>query len=249
MPGPFDGIFATVKETYEFFLDRANGYEFRGKPVRVAYPGTGLGCDGPLTVALDVRGDEIFSDMYAEPDYYHRLMDFIVESTIRRVRAWRAYLGLEMRPPAGSFADDAIQMISVDTYKELVLPYHKRYLDALFSGGPFQMHLCGNVQRHFPQIIHALNVNHFDTGFPINFETLRDKIGETIHINGGVRVDILLSGTSAQVREETRRILQSGVTRGGKFIMKEANNLPPNVPLENLWAMYETTREFGVYQY
>ena len=247
MPAPFDGIYARVKETYEYFLARACDYEYYGKPVTVQLPWVGLSSDGPLTVALDVRGDEIFSDMYLDPDYYHRLMTFIVDATLNKVKAWRDYLGLEPRPQVGGFGDDAIQMISTETYRELVLPYHKRLLEGMFGSGPHSMHICGNVQRHFPMLIHELNINHFDTGFPINFETLRDEIGDNVHINGGVRVDILLHGTPEDVAKETRRILQSGVMRGGKFIMKEANNLPPCVPLANLQAMYDTTREFGRY--
>ncbi len=236
-----------MKEFYLYFLARAVGYEFYGKPVRVALPGTGLYTDGPLTVALDVRGEEIFSDMLDDPDYYHQLMSFITEAAISKIKAWRAFLGQEMKPQCGAFADDVIQLISVDAYREHVLPYHKRLLDELYGGGPHSMHLCGDVQRHFPMLINELNVNSFDTGFPINFNTLRDEIGENVQINGGVHIDLLLNGTPEQVRAETRRILQSGIMRGGKFVMKEANNMPPRVPLENLWAMYETTRECGRY--
>jgi hypothetical protein len=31
--------------------------------------------------------------------------------------------------------------------------------------------------------------------------------------------------------------------------MKEANNMPPRTPLENIEAMYETVRRLGVYNY
>ena len=247
MPTPFDGIYSRVRESYEYFFDRAKDYEFYGKPVNIQLPWVGFSTDGPLTVALDVRGDEIFSDMYLDPDYYHQLMTFIVDATLAKVKDWREYLKLEPRPACGSIADDAIQMISVDCYQELVLPYHKRLMEGMFGAGPHAMHICGNVQRHFPMLIKELNINHFDTGFPINFDSLRDEIGENVHINGGVRIDILLHGTAAEVAAETHRILRSGILRGGKFIMKEANNLPPRVPYANLQAMYETVREFGRY--
>ena len=186
--------------------------------------------------------------MYVDPDYYHQLMTFLTEAAITKIKAWRAYLGLEMQPRCGGIADDCIQLISVESYREFVLPYHRRLLDALYGGGPHMMHICGDVQRHFPTLIRELQINHFDTGFPINFATLREEIGEDIHINGGVHIGLLLNGTPAQVRAETRRILQSGIMRGGKFVMKEANNLPPGVPLENMQAMYEATREFGRYK-
>lgn len=247
IPDPFSGVYGRVKECYEYFLERARSCEFHGKPVRVALPGSGLSTDGPLTVALDLCGDAILGDMLVEPEYYHRLMDLIVEATLRKARAWRAYLGIEARPQTGWFSDDAVQLISTDTYRECVLPYHRRLLDGLYAGGPYGMHLCGNVQRHLPTIARELNINHFDTGFPIDFAALRDELGDDVHVNGGVRVDILLSGSPATIREEVRRILSSGIMRGGKFVMKEANNMPPCTPEENVRAMYEATREFGVY--
>ena len=248
MPEPNSGIYATVFENYEYFVEKARNYEFYNKPVSVALPWTTLGTDGPLTVALDIRGDEIYTDMYLDEEYYDKLMSFIVDATINKVKYWRNRLGLELKPKEGGFSDDAIQLISTDTYMEKVYPYHKRILDELYDGGPFSMHLCGDVQRHLPTIIEKLNINHFDTGFPVNFETLRDEIGDDIHINGGVKVDILLLGTSEDVKNEAKRVLESGVTRGGKFILKEANNVPPRVPLENFYAMYSAAKEFGVYE-
>ena len=245
IPGPFDGFLAKVREYYEYFGDRASRELFHGKPVRVDQPG--LRSDGPFTIAVGIRGQEILYEMLADPDYYHALMDMITEATIQRIKAWREYHGVEKRPQSGGLADDAIQMLSTETYKACVLPYHKRFFEALYGEGPHGMHLCGNVQRHLPTIIQELNVHQFDTGYPIDFETLRDEVGEKVLIQGGVHIGILRNGSVGDVVTETRRILDSGITRGGKFILKEANNMPPCVPLENLWAMYETVREYGRY--
>lgn len=247
LPHPFDGIYARVRETYEYFLDRARDDEFHGKPVRVALPWVGLTTDGPLTVALDVRGDEIFSDMYLDPDYYHELMTFIVDATIRKIRAWRKYLGIEPRPPAASMGDDALQMISVDTYNELVLPYHQRLLQELWGEGPHALHLCGNVQRHLPNLVRKLNFTQFDTGYPIDFNTLRSQVGEHVQIQGGVPVDVLLRGTPETVMDKARDILRTNIMQGGRFILKEANNLPPGVPVANLQALYQAARCYGQY--
>jgi uroporphyrinogen-III decarboxylase len=174
-------------------------------------------------------------------------MDFIVTATLRRVKAWREYLGIGVKPARGGIADDIIQLISTDAYREHVLPYHKRLLGELYGSGPHQMHICGDVQRHFPTLIEELDIDRFDTGFPIRWETLRGEVGEGVHIQGGVHVNLLLNGTPDQVRAETRRILESGIMRGGRFILKEANNMPPRVPEANLRAMYETARERGRY--
>jgi uroporphyrinogen-III decarboxylase len=245
MPGPFDGFMGKVREYYEYFGERASRELFHGKPVHVDQPG--LRSDGPFTIAVGIRGQEILYEMLADPDYYHALMEFITEATIRRIVAWRAYHGVEERPQCGSLADDAIQMLSTETYKACVLPYHKQFFEALYGEGPHGMHLCGNVQRHLPTIVEELNVKSFDTGYPIRFETLREEVGEDVLIQGGVHVGILRNGSVEDVTRETKQILKSGIKRGGKFIMKEANNMPPLVPLENLWAMYETVRQYGRY--
>lgn len=248
IPGPFDGFMARVKEYYEYFLDKARDYEFYGRPVSI-YPPCPIAHGGPLTVAIGVRGHELLEDMLNDEDYFHRLMNFIVEATILRVRAWRQYLGMELRPKLGGFSDDAIQFLSARQYRDKVLPYHRRIAEALFDGGPLSMHLCGNVQRHLPVLVKEINVKTFDTGYPINFSTLRDEIGEDVEIYGGVPVTDLISRTPPEIYEIAKTILQSGILRGRRFVMKEANNMPPGTPLENIAAMYRAVKDFGVYHY
>jgi len=246
IPGPFDGIMGKIREYYELFKHLAAGREFYGKPVNIGLPHP-LGFDGLLTVANGLRGPELFEDMLNDEDYYHALMELVTEASIRRIKAWRELCGVDARPARGGIADDAIQFISTTLYREKVLPYHQRFVAALYGEGPLGMHLCGNVQRHLPTIVRELNVRSFDTGFPINFNTLREQVGEDVEIQGGVRVPDLLSCTPDQIYAIAKAILTSGIKRGGKFIMAEANDLAPCVPLANLEAMYRATRDFGKY--
>jgi hypothetical protein len=247
IPGPFDGILGKIREYYELFKDLAANREFYGRPVKIGLPQP-LGFDGILTVANGLRGPDIFVDMLEDEDYYHALMNLVTEASILRIKAWREYCGVDPLPLRGGIADDAIQFISTLLYRENVMPYQKRFLSALYGEGPFGMHLCGNVQRHLPTIIKELNVKSFDTGFPINFSTLRDQVGDDVEIRGGVKVPDLLNCSSEEIYIKARDILTSGMKRGGKFIMAEANDLAPCVPLQNLEAMYAATKEFGTYR-
>jgi len=246
IPGPFDGFMGKIREYYEFALHKAEQEEFYGRPVKINPP-VSLGTDGPLTVANGLRGAQLFEDMLNDEDYYHQMMSFVTEAIITRIRAWRAYLGQDPKPTFGGIADDAIQFISTRLYREKVLPYHRRIFSELFGEGPHSMHLCGNVQRHFPTLIRELNVKSFDTGFPINFTTLRDEVGEDVDIQGGVPVGSLLNESPQAIYQKAKEILASGIMRGGKFIMKEANDLAPCVPLANMEAMYTATHMFGLY--
>ncbi|MGD0005329.1 MAG: uroporphyrinogen decarboxylase family protein [Anaerolineaceae bacterium] len=245
-PAPFDGIMGQFKEFYEYFQHRATNYEFYGRPVHVDLP-TPLGTDGPFTVALGIRGTQFLEEITTDEDYFHELMSFVTQAIIARIQAWRKYIGVEERPLEGGLADDAIQFLSVSMYKEKVLPYHRQFFEALYGPGPHSMHLCGNVQRHLPTLVKEFNIQSFETGYPINFSSLRGEIGETVEIQGGIPVAELLEGSPAEVYRKTETILHSGIRQGGKFIMREANNLPPCVPLENLQAMYSATRQAGVF--
>ena len=247
IPDPFDGFMGHIREFYEFCVEKARNYAFYDREVHFSPP-VPLGSDGPLTVANGIRGTTIFEDMLVDENYYHQLMDLVTSAIIMRIRAWRKYLGLDPRPLHGWFADDAVQFLSTRMYREKVLPYHRRYYEALFGPGPHSIHLCGNVQRHLPTFVKELNVKSFDTGFPINFNTLRDEVGEDVEIQGGIPVSNLLNDTPAEIERRAKEILESGIRRGGRFIMKEANDLAPCVPLANLQAMYQVTRTYGKYE-
>jgi hypothetical protein len=246
LPDPFAGFMGQMREFYEYAVARASQETFHGRPVHVNYP-VALNTDGPLTVAQMLRGSQIFEEMLSDPGYFHQLMDFLTEAIIQRIRAWRGYLGLEPRPDRGGFADDAIQFLSARAYREHVLPYHKRLLAGLYGPGPHGVHLCGNVQRHFPTVIQELNIDNIDTGFPLDFTSLRDQVGEGVLIQGGVPVGELVNASAEQIYARTKSILQSGILRGGRFILKEANDLAPCTPLANLQAMYAAVHDFGKY--
>jgi uroporphyrinogen-III decarboxylase len=118
-----------------------------------------------------------------------------------------------------------------------------------FSDGPDRgIHLCGDATRHFPTIHEELQVNAFDTGFPVDFTWLREVLGPEVIIQGGPHIELLLHGSARDVHERTRRILQCGVMSGGKFILREGNNLAPKTPISNIEAMYASVRMHGNYR-
>ncbi|MFC1453144.1 uroporphyrinogen decarboxylase family protein, partial [Verrucomicrobiota bacterium] len=67
---------------------------------------------------------------------------------------------------------------------------------------------------------------------------LRRALGPDVEISGGVEAALLRDGTPEQCFDRARGILESGVKEGGRFILQEANNLPPCCPIENLQAVY-----------
>lgn len=207
-----------------------------------------MGFDGHLTIATCLRGEELYADIYLDPDYFQRLLEFLHQAVIIRNRALAKLFGHEVfTGKHGSFADDSIQLIGTDTYKESVLPFHRKWYGLWSEEGPHSIHLCGDATQHFPIIHEELHVNSFDTGYPVDHGWLRRSLGNDVQIYGGTEVSILLEGTPEQVYERTKEILKSGIMEGGRFVLREANNLPPNCPEENLAAMYNCCLEHGNY--
>ena len=246
VPDPFKcDMGAKALTFYERFRARADRETFLGRPIEIDHPPL-TWTDGPLTVACNLCGaDFVCEAILSDPDRLHKLLDFLTETIIQRVTAWRKLAGLPVPFDTFGFADDSVAMISAPMYRDHILPYHHRLCDALGTSAPRSIHLCGDSTRHFRTISEELNVQCFDTGFPVDFGALRKELGKGVRIQGGPHVDFLMRATPPAVRDEVQRILKTGILDGGMFVLRDGNNVAPYTPLENTEAMYHAGREFG----
>jgi len=234
-----------------------NKNTYKDRPILPPIFFLGEGTDGVLDLAYKLRGAEnILIDMYEDENYFHDLMDYITRNLIHRMTALRERRWTEepesedymqMKSSAFGLADDAITMISHETYKEFVFPYHKRFVDAFSDGSGISMHLCGANMQHFEGLSKDLGVKSFDTGYPIDFEKFRSLVGPDVAINGGPTVMRLKDGPIEAIESEVKRILGTGVAESGKFVMIAANNLAPQTPVEHIAAMYNAVKKYGTY--
>lgn len=205
----------------------------------------GVWTSGALTLAVALRGMEILTDFYEDPQYVHTLLEYINEGTIQRIRAHMKFFGLTHFEPDMFFADDAIQLISTKMLRQFLLPVYRKLVEEVAPGERVKIHLCGDATRHFKTLCDEIGAREFETGFPVDFGNLRRELGPDITIQGGPNIMVLLNGKPQEVREETRRILNSGIMEGGRFILREGNNLAPRTPFASLEAMYEEARSFS----
>jgi uroporphyrinogen-III decarboxylase len=116
-------------------------------------------CQGPLTTALSLIGyDKYCYWMYDCPKVVHGLMDLVTEALIAWVKAQKTHARIPMqsesyplgvRLPDGFggvwLSDDDSVIMGTDLYREFVMPYNSRVLEA-FGGGC--IHYCGNSNQH-----------------------------------------------------------------------------------------------------
>ncbi len=248
IPDPFAGGLAerTLRFMEHWEAKAKAGWTFLERPVAPQRVAPFTGTDGPMTLAVGVRGAENFlTDLMADPDYAHRLLDCLTEALVQQMAAWRRELGQPVQQDDFGFGDDACEFISEATYREFVLPHHRRLYDTFSTGEGRFIHLCGNAQHLYPTIHGELGIGWFDTGFPIDFDRLRRELGPETIVSGGPRVAFFIEDDAEPLLQETARILQSDILNGGLFVLQEGNNLPPRVPLERLRRFYEFGKTYG----
>ena len=193
------------------------------------------------------------TDMYENPKYFHDLMEYITRNVIRRMNAHREwswdhdpdYQGNREHKGNWGYADDSIAMFSTEQFKEFVLPYTRRLFNEFYDGNGCNIHLCGDATHHFKFLADTFNVKAFNTGFPVDHGWLRKQLGPDIQIDGGPTIMLVKDGTPEQIETEVKRICESGVMEGGKFVLIAANNLAPCTPVENIRALYDAGKKYG----
>lgn len=118
---------------------------------------------GPLNIALTLTGAQtLFIWMYEHPHAVHELMGFCTEALISWVKIQKKHAEHELCAdayphtlylPEGfggiAFSDDDLTVISSEQYRELVMPYNERLLDA-FGGGT--VHFCGSARHQIENL-------------------------------------------------------------------------------------------------
>ncbi|MGB9718405.1 MAG: uroporphyrinogen decarboxylase family protein [Thermoproteota archaeon] len=246
MPEPFSGFMARVRSFYEYFLKRKeDGYAYFGRPIGSIY--APIRTDGPFTIATNITNGFVVKLLYKNRGLAEEFLWFVAESIIERMKSWHRLLKISFPYEGFGFADDSIQLLSPRAYREFVLPLHKKIVNTFCSGRP-SIHLCGAVMQHLKTLKEELNISSIDTGFPLDLGRAREILGEDVVIQGGVRVTTLKQGPLNRIRDEVESILASGVTKGKRFVFRDANNVAPNTPVENLNFAYELVRKTGRYE-
>jgi len=138
-------------------------------------------CQGPLTTALSIVGyDKFCYWVHDYPKQMHELMEKVTEALIGWVRLQKELTGtpieaesypLGVRLPEGFggawLSDDDAVIMGPELYREFVVPYNSRFLQA-FGGGC--IHYCGTATQHIDNFLNTkgltcvnnLNLDHLE---------------------------------------------------------------------------------------
>lgn len=143
-------------------------------------------------------------------------------------------------------------IVSEATYRRFLFPHLKR-LASLAKDYRLKvmMHCCGGVAELIPMFIEA-GIDALHAVQPscrgMDLHALKRLYGGRMVFNGAIDSHhVLISGTPDSVRTATREVLDIMKPGGGFIAGASHDTILEETPVENVVAMFETIREYGVY--
>ncbi|HUX14416.1 MAG TPA: uroporphyrinogen decarboxylase family protein [Spirochaetia bacterium] len=199
------------------------------------------------------RIDNFLMDLILEPDSVEKLLDALLERHLKTLENVCSYLGdlVDIVRFGDDLGTDSGPFMSPDLYRTLFKPRHKAlcaYVHEHSSAHTF-LHSCGSIYRLMPDLIDAgfEIINPVQTNAKdMEPERLKREFGSDITFwGGGIDTRTTLNnGTPADVRKQVLERLEV-FSRDGGFVFNTVHNILPDVPPENIIAMFSAVGEFN----
>ena len=195
--------------------------------------------------------EEFFINMHANPN----VVDYIIGGCFEFYyeldrRTFEQNKGIvDMYFIGNDFGSQRALLISPDMWRKFYKPYLKKLIQqAKDNGCVTALHSCGSIKEIIPDLIeigvdaiNPIQVNADD----MDPEMLMREFGSDCVFFGGIDENhILLECTEAEVRKETRRIIDILGSKGRYIVAASHDYLLPEVPVENIYAMYDEAKKY-----
>ncbi len=184
----------------------------------------------------------------AEPDFVAELHELTIGYAIERVQALLA----EVHPyidvyqcSSDDWGTQSQTFASPQVFKDLFLPYYRRFTDAIHASGPNVkafLHSCGAIY----DILDLVVESGFDVLNPVqwtagghSYREWKAKAGNRIALwGGGVNTQVTLPlGSVADIEREVDEIVRC-MRQGGGYVFCAIHNLLAEIPGEKIVALY-----------
>lgn len=210
---------------------------------------------GVFDMTWHLRGMEnIFLDMIIHPDFtealFQRLTDYYVAVYRNYLQAVGDYI--QMVIYYEDLSGQEGPLMSPALYKKFIKPCHRRIFKVIkeHTAAKLCVHTCGSVYAFLDDyvdlgvdVLNPVQISAKDMD-PLR---LKQKYGSTLSFHGGIDTQNFLSrATPVQVREEVRRMIEI-LGPGGGYLFTSCHSIQPDVPPENIVALFSAAVEHGRY--
>ena len=224
---------------------RANAIELRAKSDRAIV--LSAGCNLFEWGTFLRRLDNFLMDLILDPKGVENLLDALMERHLNTLEKICASVGdvVDIIRLGDDLGMNNGPLMSPDTYRKLFKPRHTILCDYIKNHSSMRtfLHSCGSIYKLIPDLI--------DTGFEIlnpvqtnskdmQPERLKKEFGKDVTFWGGGADTrfVLNSGSPQEVIDHVRANIEI-LAPGGGFIFNTIHNILPDVPPENILAMFK----------
>ena len=213
--------------------------------------GTVSAIAGILKAPFDIIADKLRGytglcmDMYRQPDKVVAACEAMAPQLLHVARMTadpdkKVPVGLWMHRACVPFISPGqFEKFYWPTLKWIIEELHKDGIQVLFyAEGEWNPNI-----KYIAELPEKSIIYHVDRG---DIFEVHEKVGEKFCISGGIPNDLLAFGTPDEVRECCKKVID-GVGRDGGYIMDASAIMQDDTEPENLKAMTDFTREYGVY--
>ena len=237
--------------------DRFNGLAKEAQNIHDAgYAVVALSGINPFEQIQLLRGmDTWMIDLVGDPDFSHALLrkvtDLMLSGTLKLLDEAGEYIDvLVMGDDLGA---QNSPIISPAMYRDMIKPYHAEIISAIKKKTRAEIfyHSDGNIYPLINDLIEIgvdlLNPVQVSAKDMDDTERLKREFGDRISFNGAIDTQrVLPHGTTDDVKMEVRKRIKD-LGPGGGYICSAVHCIQPDVPPENVCAMFETVLKEGRY--
>jgi len=197
--------------------------------------------------------DNFLMDLVLEPEKVEGLLDALMEVHLATLAKVCDAVGdvVDIIRFGDDLGMDSGPFMAPDTYRQLFKPRHTVLCDYVKKNSQMKtfLHSCGSIYRLLPDLIEA----GYDVINPVQTNsvemdpaTLKKEFGNDITFwGGGADTRTVLNGkTPQEVKDHVKERLEI-FSPGGGFVFNTVHNIMPDVPPENIIAMFEAITEFN----
>ncbi|MGA2141765.1 MAG: uroporphyrinogen decarboxylase family protein [Brevinematales bacterium] len=197
----------------------------------------------PFTLAGLLYGiEKLMRNIYKDKQALHAVLEFAADL---------CYKYLEVFLDSGavslvSLADPSSSgdMISREQFREFSLPYLKKLVGKLRARGVYVLiHICGNTTNRL-DLIPETGANIMSVDYKVSLAKARELLGGKIAFAGQMNpVSVMQASDKEGVEEACRNCIEQAGNSPG-YILMPGCDIPPSVPMENVYAMVRTGRNY-----
>ncbi|NLN17278.1 MAG: hypothetical protein GX182_08185 [Firmicutes bacterium] len=187
-----------------------------------------------------------FEDVLLRPD--------LLKAMMRRITDIHLAVGERILPQVAPYIDivqvsddmgtqDRLQF-SPDIYREIFKPFHREIYSMIhdLTSAKLWLHSCGAIGEVLDDLI-EIGVDIINpvqvSAAGMEIESLKERFGDRIVFWGGIDTQRLLPQGSPEEVATTARRTAKVLGAGGGYVLCGTHNIQPEVPVENIIAMYD----------